>query len=385
MTITPLPDGSWRWMLSWRTDVRQAADGTEQRAATTSHPQAAYAGTYLLSDADARTVHRDLRFGPVAAYSLPLAHEATPALAAVTGASVTVDATYCDWLAVGRGVLIAGPGASYTTTISALPGGGVLTLAAGPPSGTYPAAVTMVYPLEPLLLEAGRLDRHPVNLTRWQVVGRQQTARAIGGAGGAAVTTFGGLPVIIDRPISPATTPEEFDGAVTWHDAGGGLAISTYQDRARRSRSGTWQISTPAERQRWKVLLGTLRGRWKPARMATWRPDFTLYAQPAGSATAIRVIEDLTLDGWTAAILTHLQLEYADGSVTHHAVSAITDGGAYHEITLTALPPSIPGGLVRVVSILETVRLAADEVIIEYAGNWIGRVTLAVVNVEPWP
>jgi hypothetical protein len=136
MTITPLPDGAWRWMLSWRTDVRQAADGTEQRASTTSRPQAAYAGTYLLSDADARTVHRDLRFGPVAAYSLPLAHEATPALAAVTGASVTVDATYCDWPAVGRGVLIVGPSASYTTTISALPGGGVLTLAAGPPSGS---------------------------------------------------------------------------------------------------------------------------------------------------------------------------------------------------------------------------------------------------------
>jgi hypothetical protein len=218
------------------------------------------------------------------------------------------------------------------------------------------------------------------------MVGRQQTARAIGGAGGAAVTEFDGLPVIIGRPISPATVPEEFDGDVMWHDAGGGIAISTYQDRARRARPGTWQIATPAERQRWKVLLGALRGRWKLALMATWRPDFTVHTQPAGSATAIRVVEDLTLDGWTVPLIGYLQLEYADGSVTYHKVDAITDGGAYHEIAMNeALPSTIPGGSVRVVSLLETVRLAADEVIVEYAGDWIGRITLQVVNVEPWP
>ena len=78
----------------------------------------------------------------------------------------------------------------------------------------------------------------------------------------------------------------------------------------------------------------------------------------------------------------HVQLEFADGSVTYRTISGITDAGAYRQATLTAaLPGSIPGGSVRTVSMLETVRLDTDDVQVEYRGDWTGRMTLPLVRV----
>ena len=77
-----------------------------------------------------------------------------------------------------------------------------------------------------------------------------------------------------------------------------------------------------------------------------------------------------------------MQLEFADGSVVYRTISGITDAGAYRQATLTAaLPGSIPGGSVRTVSMLETVRLGTDDVQVEYRGDWTGRVTLPLVRV----
>ena len=115
--------------------------------------------------------------------------------------------------------------------------------------------------------------------------------------------------------------------------------------------------------------------------LPTWRPDATLQAQPAGGATTLRLAESLA-DLAPIATAAHVQLEFADGSVVYRTISGITDAGAYRSAALTAaLPGSIPGGSVRTVSMMETVRLGADDVQVEYRGDWTGRVTLPLVRV----
>mgnify|MGYP007083431073 FL=1 len=377
-----LPVESWRILWRWRTDVIHLADGTEQRASTSALPRVYFAGSYDLTDAQQRALHATLLGSPTATVPVAQPHEGTPTTAAVTGAAAVVDATYCDWIANGQRVLVVGAGgASFDTTISSFSGGS-LTLAAGPTSGTYPAGVTMVYPCVNTFLDDGQaVTRWPVNLTRWQLAGRQQVAAAIGGAGGSAVTTYASLPVLVDRPLIAGADGESYRGGLEWADAGGAVAVSSTWLRGARARAGTWLIRGAAARQRWKVLLGTLRGRWKPLLAPTWRPDATLQAQPAGGATTLRLVESLA-DLAPVEQAAHVQIEFADGSVAYRTISGITDAGAYRSAALTAaLPGSIPGGSVRTVSMLETVRLGADDIQVEYRGDWTGRVTLPFVVV----
>lgn len=376
-----LPVESWRYQLRWRTDVVPAADGTEQRACTGgAAPRAYVAGPVQIGDADARALHAWLTSSPRAAAIVPLPHEATPTASAFSGGAVTIDGAYCDWLEVGRRVLVVGASGSYTTTIGSY-SAPTLTLAAGPSSGVYPAGVTHLYPCEDVYLEDGQtVQRHPVNLSRWQLVGRVQAVRELTGTGGAAVTTFDGLPVLVDRPLADGNDAETYSSGVMWADAGGAVAVSGYQTVGARTRSGAWLIRSAAQRQAWKLFLAALRGRWKPFLSPTWRPDLTLQAQPAGGATAIRVDQALAdLGPLTRA--GRIQIEYADGTVSYRAIGTPSDAGGYRSIPLgTALPGSIPGGSIRCVSLLERVRLADDEVTVDYSGGWTGRITLGMVT-----
>lgn len=378
-----VPVDAWRVLWRWRTDVIVASDGTEQRACTSTLPRVYLGGTLNLTDAQRIALHATIIAAPGGTVPVAQPHEATPTTAAVTSTAVTVDATYCDWIATGRRVLVVGAGGtSYSTTISSFTGG-ALTLADAPSSGTYPAGVTMVYPCEEVWLDAGQaVTRSPVNLSRWQLAGRQQTVAALTGTGGAAVTTYASLPVLVDRPAAGASDGEAYRTGIEWADAGGAVTGSTIWTRAHRQRAGTWLISTAAQRQAWKVWLSTVRGRWKPFLSPTWRADATLQAQPAGSATTLRLAESLA-DLQPLATAGRCQIEFADGSVVYRTISGITDATTYRQATLTAaLPSSIPGGSVRTVSALEEVRLDTDDVTIEYRGDWIGRVTLPMMTIS---
>ena len=376
-----LPVGAWRLLMSWRTNLRTVANGAEQRSASTTAARMSVGGSFHLTDAQERSLRATLLGDPDAAVSVALPHEATPATAAVTGAAAVVSPTLCDWIANGRRVLIVGAaGASFDTTISSFTGGS-LTLAAGPSSGTYPAGVTHVYPCATVLLGPGaRVDRAPVNLSTWQIAGRTSEPVAFTGIGGAAVTTFDSLPVLVPRPLD-RDGGEDYALGSMWRDAGGAVSQLSTWDAGKRRRAVEFMIATPAERQAWKVWLLAVRGMLRPFLAPTWRPDATLQAQPAGGATALRLAESLA-DLAPLADAGRVQVEYADGSVDYRIVSGVTDAGAYRSAAITAaLPGSIPGGSVRTVSILETCRLDSDDVQIEYRGDWIGRIALPLVSV----
>lgn len=377
-----LPVDAWRLLVSWRTNLRTASDGSEQRSASITAARMHVAGAFALTDAQERALRATLHSDPDGTVYVALPHEATPTTADVTGAAAVVSPTLCDWIANGRRVLIVGAaGASFDTTISSFTGGS-LTLAAGPSSGTYPAGVTMVYPCAPVLLGgSARVDRERVNRATWQLAGRASELVAFTGTGGAAVTTFDSLPVLAPRPQMDRGGDEEIATGAVWRDAGGAVSqISTWA-AGRRSRAAEYRIATPAERQAWKVWLLAVRGMLRPFLAPTWRPDATLQAQPAGGATALRLAESLA-DLAPLADAGRVQVEYADGSVDYRIVSGVTDAGAYRSAAITsALPGSIPGGSVRTVSILEMCRLDSDDVQIEYRGDWIGRIALPLVSV----
>lgn len=385
MTLALVPANPFRWTLRWRTDVRTHANGTEQRAATATDPRQFFAGSFYLPDASYAEIRQDLSAGPAGSFELPLVPEAVAAVNAITGTTVTVSATYAEHFTAGRRVLIVGPsGHGYKTTIGSVGGGGAtLTMGASPPSGeSYPAGVTAVYPLESVLLEDGQqLLRYPVNAGRWSYVARQETAREIAGTG-ASLTTFAGLPVLDRRPLGAEAT-EQVIGGLRWFDVGGAVDSSTIWSRSQHVRAGaSWLIQAAAERQWWKLFLATVRGRRGAFLYPTWRPDLTVHTQPSGSASALRVVEDYSADWYPSLAHRRIQVEYADGSVGYFAVSSVTSGSGYDELSLaTSFPSSIPGGSVSRVSFLETARLYDDEVTIEYGPGWIGRVSLAAVVV----
>jgi hypothetical protein len=384
VTLALLPANPQRWTMRWRTNLYTAEDGSEQAEAVETDERAFYSGSFFLPDAAYATIRQMLSSGPSGTFELPLAAEVVASVNAITSTTITIVPTYAEWNVGGRRILVVGPsGHGYKTTISSVGGGGAtLTVSDAPPGGEiYPAGLTMIWPLEDVRLEDGQqLGRYSVNAGRWSYSARQATVRPIAGTG-ASLTTFDGLPVLDRRPLG-AEASEQFPGGVRFIDAGGDVSSSTLWTRSQIVRGGaSWIVRSASDRQWWKLFLCGQRGRLGVFLYPTWRPDLTLQAQPAGAATAIRVVENYSADWWPSTAHRRLQLEYADGSVSYHVVSATSDGVGYDELTLTALPGSIPGGSVAKVSFLETCRLASDEASIEYGPGWIGRLSLAAVVV----
>jgi hypothetical protein len=258
--------------------------------------------------------------------------------------------------------------------------GAVLTMGSSPPGGeSYPAGVTMIYPLEDVLLEDGQqLGRYSVNAGRWSYSGRQSTVRALAGTG-ATLATFEGLPVLDRRPLGAEAT-EQIPGGVIFVDAGGTVSSSTAFARSQHVRGGaSWAISTPAERQWWKAFLAGQRGQWGAFLFPSWRPDLTLYEQPEAN-NFIRVIEDWETLWYPSLAHRRIQVEYADGSVQYLHVNNSTPGAGYYELGLSDDVTDVVA--VTRVSFLETCRLASDEAVIEYGPGWIGRLSLSAVVVQ---
>lgn len=383
MTLALLPANPFRWTLRWRTDVRQAWDGTEQREATIADARESFGGSFYLPDAAYATIRQLLSADPAGAFELPLVPEIVASVNAITSTTIAIDPTYAEWNVVGRRVLVVGPsGHGYKTAITVVAGGGAtLTVGDSPPVGeVYPAGTTMIWPLEGVLLRDGQaLGRYAVNAGRWSYVGDAAEVRAIAGTG-ATVATFDGYQVLDRRPLG-AEASEQVIGGVGFEDAGGAVSSSTGWLRSQIVRGGaSWLIRSPSDRQWWKAFLLERRGCWSPFLYPTWRPDLTVHTQPTGATALLRVVEDYSGEWFPSLAHRRLQVEYADGSLAYFAVASVTTGAGYDELTLTMpFPGALPGSSIVKVSFLETARLAADEATIEYGPGWIGRIALAAV------
>lgn len=381
-----LPEVGLRLRLTWQTDVIEAYSGKEQRARVASLPRVQYDGAIMLEDADLAYVRSYMATDPETAFRLPLGHETVAALNTITGTSLTIDPTYVDWNVVGRYVYIRGPaGAAYTAQITVVGGGGAtLTLNPTVPAGSFPAHLTMVTPLEALLLEDGQgLSRWQRKAGRFELAGRQQTARALGTAGAPAMTTLDSLDVLDRRPVADGMAGEQLRAGVEFQDAGGALASSTAWTVIKPRREFSWLIKGASERQWWKSFLKNRCGRWVKFLAPTWRPDLLLTTFTSGAA-AIRVstaYADYATQWFPSLAHRRVQIEFRDGSFQRRTVLAVVDvGGGVQELVTDGVVTGSPANVVCV-SLLEQARLDVDEVSIVWGAD-AGRVSLALTVIQ---
>lgn len=378
-----IPDaqGGFRWVISWRTDIPGGGnyDGTEQRIATLTEPRHRFDGSFFADDADLRHLRRLLSQSPAGEYELPLPHEAVSAILAITGGTIYVTPTYCDWLAVGRRIYVRGAaGAAYTTTITGISGGTVNVSSSPPAGGRFPAIHTLIFPIETVRLEPDQgLSRYPVNVGRWNFTARA-AARSAGGAG-ATLTRYDGWTVLDRRPLQQREAPETILGGVEFLDNDATMTSLTSWTRSAHRRTGDWFIDNPAARQWVKAFVAERRGKYKPCLWPTWRPDLTLYEQPTAGTNTIRVTDDYLGQWWPSLAHRRLQLERAGSAVQYVTVDSVTQGVGYQELLLRDDVAAVP---IAKVSFLETVRLDTDQVQIEYGTGWKGRVSLPLVTVQ---
>ncbi len=382
-----IPDEGFRWTLTWRTDVMEAYDGTEQRVRLASLPRMAYAGALFLEDQDLAYARALNAADPDSDFGLPVPFETVASVNAITGTTITIVPTYVDWNVVGRSIYVRRPdGTAYTTTINAVAGAGAtLTVADAPPAGTWPAGSTTVTPIEAVKLEDGQpFSRWQKAVGRWEIAGRQATARALGGFGAPAITQQNGLDVLDRRPVVDGMAQEQFVAGRSFQDAGGALSTSQAFTASKPRRVFSWVIVGSAERQWWKAFLTNRKGRLSTFLAPTWRPDLLLTTFTAGQPW-IRIdatYADYLTQWWPSLAHRRLQIEFADGSVLYRTVSAAADiGGGVQELTLTANMSGSPASVVAV-SLLELARLDVDEVTITWEAGNVGRVTLPLVVVQ---
>lgn len=379
-----LPEGPYRQRLAWTTAIAVAADGGEHRSSAGALPRVYLSGALSMSDAEIRAFRARQRTGAATVYELPRITDGVATSADLSAGQISIAVegfSLAGWATAGQRVAVIGPDGRGVRGEIASVSDPDIDLDDTIPSGlALPAGLTRVYPLDSVLLDdAQQVERWPVALSRWQIAGRVASTSGWGGTG-ATVTTHDSLPVLPWRPLGPGD--ESYPAGLSYQDAGiGAVASRTLWDAARVRRSGAWLIRTAAERQAWRALLTTLRGRWRPFLAPTWRPDLTIHTQPAGSATALRVVEDYAGLWGTSPSHTRIQLECADGSVLYRTITGTASGSGYQDLTIAALPSTIPGGSVRVVSFLELVRLDADDVTIDYSGSPDGRIALSLVTV----
>ena len=316
-------DKGMRWTLSWRTDVIESYDGTEQRISLAPCPRERIDGTVTLEDDDLASGRALLCSSPAASFDLPLPWEATPALSAIVDEHIIIDPTLVDWATVGRSVYVRGPaGDAYTGAITAVAGGDLSVVA--PPSGSFPAGSTFVMPLEAVALEDGQsLGRAVTAAGQWTFAGRLTSVRALGGTGAAAISTLSGYDILDVRPTATGLLQEQLLAGVEFQDAGGAVAQTSSWTKAKPRRQTSYLVASRADRQWWKAFLSNRRGRRRPFLVPTWRPDLKLTTFTSGAAW-------IRIDSSWASYLTRwwpsyahrwIQLEFADGTFQRRVVA----------------------------------------------------------------
>jgi hypothetical protein len=349
--------------LEWWTDVMTAVDGTEQRVALRRRPR-----QRLVYDLIIPTVEeaRTLRAGLVASYheehELPLWHEAMPLTAAAASAQavLAVDASLND-LDAGDPVLVIDRDGTHESGEVASRTDASVTLVDNL-ANAYPRGALLM-PLEPALIQAEpTIGDFRANASRLVVQATLTRHPAITGRGGAA-------PAYLDhRPLhEPALVEETLDRGVVDIDNGHAIHRVVHQLHAQVMRSRrTYSIKRPQGWQTWRLRLATLLGQQGVMLVPTWRSDLRIESATASSITVPSA-------QWTPHVdrVAHLLV----GGELMEVTDSTDNVDGTHTIDLDGDPTGA-----EVVSLVETVRLGADLVMVEHHSTH-SRVTVALRTV----
>jgi hypothetical protein len=382
--------------VSYGTDVLKTWSGLENRVAWLDAPRDTYELSYFFpTEAEVRRWRTRLFVDLDQQWQIPIWPEGLVVNQAITGTSVHVDTTNSDWaIATGPVFLENDNGDYYTANILSVasPGvGAVLTLDASPPGGTtWPANGCQIFALGTFILgDNPAFGRYPANAAVLRVVATRVDFRAVIGTG-STVATYDSLPVLAPQPTIPSgTAQEQFMSGAEVGDEGAKITSDvswTFQD-IRRELS--FNIGRAADRQYLYKFLQTVLGRQGAFLLPTWGPDLLVSVQP--TTTALRVTTspvhtdavNYVTDLFPSAAHRHLQLRMTDGSIIYRKVnSAVDNGDGTQTLTLdAAVDTSGANPDVSVISLLETCRLADDEVTFTYK-NQVGSAMLPCLVVQ---
>lgn len=352
--------------IEYRTDVITAWSSAENRIALLDAPRESWDLEFYPDTTTINLLRRELFQDPVTAWTLPLRYEGVPSQNAVTSTTVTIDTTYMEpgFLNAGETVLIEGPaGDRYTRTVSSAAGptsATVVTLSSGPAAGSYPAGLTMFYPVKSVLLDsAGALTRYQQDGGRWAVRCSAASFGATLGTGGATLTTHGGYDVLDVSPIMRDTVEETFVTGMTRHDYGAKIQQEWAYGQAPIQRSHLFNAQTTADRQWWKKWLHARKGKQKLFLLPTGRTDLVLTTNPpSGTSLVVRDTEQYVQMYFPSLAHRYLRLTQADGGTEYKTVTnAVDNGNGTQTLTVSS---SVSGESITKISFCELARQATD-------------------------
>ena len=277
---------AWPWLPDWsagvverveyRTDLRRAWDGTEQRARLRTYPRTGVEFEVVAIEHERRNIEAALYGWQGRAWALPLWHGQTRLTAEASAGAGALSVQSADLRGlVSGGLAVLTDGAASETVFVAAASGASVTLASGL-LATWPAG-TRLYPARIARIEgAARRDHYSPEVTRYRLRFGSEDLTALWSAADGPDSYRGG-PVWDQRPNRVAPVSHESQSTLQVLDPGVGLRVvedpvGRPVDRIRHlyTRSGRAAIATLRAR------IEARRGRWAGCWLPSYQRDLTI-------------------------------------------------------------------------------------------------------------
>lgn len=180
--------------------------------------------------------------------------------------------------------------------------------------------------------------------------------------------------IILDkRPLANSAVQETFDQNVTWLDDDTGPAEPrTLWTTAYVSGNREFLAHRPQDIDYWRKFADTVRGRWKPFILSTYRDDLPLIEVPALNATVLVSSNIQFFDFWRSPAYRYLRIESEAGYIYRRIleVKMNYDSEGLPESTNVRLSQGIGSSAgsnqISKVSFANLCRLDSDDIILEH-------------------
>lgn len=389
-----IPQGAFREVHEFMTDVIESDDGSEQRMSLRDVPRQSYTYRYKFADEELNARAENLLVDWAArVFALPIWQDHTTLTAQATAGAgnvtLNVASTTDRDFRAGAGELVllyAGEFSfealevvSFTST--------TITVSIGPGS-TWPAGTRVVPIRLSFLIGQPRQRTWPTRARDLQLSFEANTMR--GYPDDASFSSYLGSPVFVDSMrLASGAQDRAFALKVERMDSGTGRA---FQDSSKRflplSMAFLADFESRTEQWRLKRFLHARRGKFKSFWLPTWRAELAVHSTAIAPTNTIFVKAAKYSDhAWNANRQSrqHLMIEYANGQRDFRRVTAaaLTSPGVLETLTLDSnVSQDVSVANVVRIAFLLRVRLSNDSIEFNHDYAYNGEVGIAVTEVD---